>query len=47
MYKRQAKGGVVFAIKSELDMPVYFVGVGEGIDDLLKFDAQSFIDGIV
>lgn len=42
-----AKGGVVFAIKSELDMPVYFVGVGEGIDDLLKFDAQSFIDGIV
>ena len=29
------------------DMPVYFVGVGEGIDDLLKFDAQSFIDGIV
>ena len=42
-----AKGGVVFAIKSELDMPVYFVGVGEGIDDLLKFDAQTFIDGIV
>lgn len=42
-----AKGGVVFAIKSELDMPVYFVGVGEGIDDLMKFDSQSFIDGII
>lgn len=42
-----AKGGVVFCYKSELDMPVYFVGVGEGIDDLMRFDAQSFVDGIV
>jgi len=42
-----AKGGVVFAIKAELDVPVYFVGVGEGIDDLQVFDPASFVDGII
>lgn len=42
-----AKGGVVLAIKHDMDIPVYFVGVGEGIDDLLYFDAQSYVEGIV
>ena len=42
-----AKGGVVLAIKHDMDIPVYFVGVGEGIDDLMKFDAQSYVEGIV
>jgi fused signal recognition particle receptor len=42
-----AKGGVVLAIKHDMDIPVYFVGVGEGIDDLLYFDAQSYIEGII
>ena len=37
-----AKGGVVIAIKRELDVPVRFVCVGEGIDDLLPFDADDF-----
>ena len=37
-----AKGGIVVAIKSELKIPVRFIGVGEGIDDLQKFDAESF-----
>ncbi len=39
-----AKGGVVIAIKSELGIPIRFIGVGEGMDDLQPFDAQSFVD---
>lgn len=42
-----AKGGVVLAIKVGYDIPVSFVGVGEGIDDLLPFDAESYIEGII
>ncbi len=42
-----AKGGVVLAIKHDMDIPVYFVGVGEGIDDLLVFDAESYVEGII
>lgn len=42
-----AKGGVVLAIKHDMDIPVYFVGVGEGLDDLLEFDAASYVEGIV
>ena len=42
-----AKGGVVLAIKHDMDIPVYFVGVGEGIDDLLYFDPQSYVEGII
>lgn len=42
-----AKGGVVLAIKHEMNIPVYFVGVGEGIDDLIYFDADSYVEGIV
>lgn len=41
-----AKGGVVLAIAGELSVPVVYVGVGEGIDDLEDFDAQMFIDAI-
>lgn len=37
-----AKGGIVIAIKSELKIPVRYIGVGEGIDDLQKFDAKDF-----
>ncbi len=37
-----AKGGIVIAIKRELDVPVRFVCVGEGIDDLLPFDPEDF-----
>ncbi len=42
-----AKGGVVLAIKHDMDIPVYFVGVGEGIDDLLEFDSESYVEGII
>lgn len=42
-----AKGGVVLAIAGEEEVPVVYVGVGEGIDDLEKFDAADFVDAIV
>ncbi len=41
-----AKGGIVVAIHDELGIPVKFVGVGEGIDDLQPFNASEFADGI-
>jgi fused signal recognition particle receptor len=41
-----AKGGVVFAIGKTLGVPVRFIGVGEGIDDLMPFDSKTFVDGL-
>ena len=41
-----AKGGIVFAIANELKLPVKFVGVGEGIDDLIPFDGDSFVEAL-
>jgi fused signal recognition particle receptor len=41
-----AKGGMVFAIHQELQLPVRFVGTGEGIEDLAEFDADLFVDGL-
>ena len=38
-----AKGGIVIAIQSELGIPVKYVGVGEQMDDLQKFDADDFV----
>ncbi len=42
-----AKGGVVVSVQRELGVPVKFVGLGEGPDDLAPFDPQSFVDAIV
>ena len=42
-----AKGGVVLAIAGQLGVPVVYVGVGEGIDDLEDFDSREFIDAII
>ena len=42
-----AKGGVVLAIAGELGVPVVYIGVGEGIDDLEDFDAEEFAAGIM
>ena len=41
-----AKGGIIVTIRNELNIPVKFVGVGEGIDDLQPFNAAEFADGI-
>jgi fused signal recognition particle receptor len=42
-----AKGGIVFAIETELGLPVKLVGLGETISDLVAFDPQEFIDALV
>ncbi len=41
-----AKGGVIFALSKELGLPVRFIGVGEGIDDLQPFAAEAFIEAL-
>ena len=41
-----AKGGVVISIKNTLKIPVKYIGVGEGIDDLQEFDAESFVEAL-
>lgn len=42
-----AKGGIVITIADEFDMPVKFIGVGEGIEDLKEFDPAEFAEGIM
>ena len=41
-----AKGGIVIPIRNELNIPVKFIGVGEGIDDLQPFNSTEFVNGI-
>jgi fused signal recognition particle receptor len=41
-----AKGGMAVAIANDLGLPIRFVGVGEGIDDLLSFDAEAYADAL-
>ncbi len=41
-----AKGGVAIAIRKELNVPVWYIGVGEGIDDLQAFDAKEFVEAL-
>ena len=42
-----AKGGIAVAIQSELNIPVKYIGVGETIEDLQKFDAQQFVNALI
>jgi fused signal recognition particle receptor len=41
-----AKGGIIFAIAQQLEIPIRFIGVGEGIDDLQVFNAAEFVDAL-
>jgi fused signal recognition particle receptor len=41
-----AKGGVIFSLANQFKLPIRFIGVGEGIDDLQDFDAKSFVDAL-
>ena len=41
-----AKGGIVFSLKKELGIPVKFIGVGEGMDDLQPFQPEEFVDAL-
>jgi fused signal recognition particle receptor len=42
-----AKGGIVYAIQEQLNLPIKLVGVGEGIDDFAFFDPKEFATGLV
>ena len=42
-----AKGGVAVAIAHDLKLPIRYVGVGEGIDDLVPFDVTEYVDGLL
>ena len=42
-----AKGGIVIAIAQELQVPVKYIGVGEGIDDLMPFEAEAFVSALI
>ncbi|MCB1026016.1 MAG: signal recognition particle-docking protein FtsY [Acidobacteria bacterium] len=41
-----AKGGIAVAISKELNLPIRYVGIGEGVDDLMVFDAESYVTGL-
>ena len=42
-----AKGGIVVQVQRELGVPVKFIGLGEGVDDLVPFTAEGFVDGLL
>ena len=42
-----AKGGIIFSIKEELNLPVKFIGVGEQMDDLQEFEPEEFVDALM
>ncbi|NNE99260.1 MAG: signal recognition particle-docking protein FtsY [Pyrinomonadaceae bacterium] len=41
-----AKGGIAVAISKELNLPIRYVGIGEGVDDLMVFDAEEYVNGL-
>jgi fused signal recognition particle receptor len=42
-----ARGGIVVAIERDLGIPVKFVGIGEGVEDLIAFDPEAFVDSLL
>jgi fused signal recognition particle receptor len=42
-----SKGGIVLAMKDQLQIPVRFIGLGEGVDDLMEFDLEQYLNGLV
>ena len=42
-----AKGGIVLAIKEELNVPILFIGTGEGVEDMAPFDPEGFVDALL
>ena len=41
-----AKGGIIFAIADQFDIPIRYVGIGESIDDLRPFNSQDFVNAL-
>lgn len=46
-YDNTAKGGIVLAIADQLELPIRYIGIGEGLDDLGPFDVESFVDALL
>jgi fused signal recognition particle receptor len=42
-----SKGGFLFAIRQELDLPVWYAGLGEGKNDLARFDPAAYVDALL
>src|SRR5262249_45094958 len=42
-----AKGGMVFSVHNDLHVPVQFIGLGEGVNDLVYFDPESFVESLI
>ncbi|HIN37309.1 MAG TPA: signal recognition particle-docking protein FtsY, partial [Dehalococcoidia bacterium] len=42
-----ARGGIVLAIKQELQVPILFIGTGEGVNDLAPFDTRDFVESLL
>ena len=42
-----AKGGIVLAVAGELGLPVRYIGVGEGVEDLQAFEPEAFVDALL
>ena len=42
-----AKGGMAFALAQQLALPIRYIGIGEGIDDLQPFDAEQFVQALL
>ena len=45
--RRISRGGIAVAVERELDIPVKFIGVGEGMDDLVEFVPEDFVDALL
>jgi fused signal recognition particle receptor len=41
-----AKGGIIFSLADQFGIPIRYIGIGEGIDDLRQFEAQQFVDAL-
>jgi fused signal recognition particle receptor len=42
-----AKGGIAIAIAKKTGLPIRYIGIGEGMDDLVEFDAEAYVDAIL
>ena len=42
-----ARGGIAVSLINELNIPINFIGVGEGVDDLVPFDLETYLNGLI
>ena len=41
-----SKGGMIFSVHTELNVPIQFIGLGEGVNDLVYFNPENFVDSL-